>query len=145
MAPVPQDPEAFAKLLRAPPPPGSPYSLPIPGSEREGRSAIYRHWRFVDRPLLDTIDPKVLTAHDAFEVSSKKRPNARCLGTRQWNSAKKEFGNFEWLTYGQTALRRKNLGAGLVELHKQAGITEEKYGIGLWCQNRAEWQISGRR
>jgi long-chain acyl-CoA synthetase len=38
--------------------------------------------------------------------------------------------------------RRKNLGAGLVHLHRQAGITGRNYGIGLWCQNRPEWQVT---
>lgn len=143
MAPTyPQDPEALVKAIKTPPPPGSPYSLPIPGSEREGRSAIYRHWRFVNSPLLETLDPKILTAHDAFEASVKKRPNARCLGTRHWNPADKTFGNYEWQTYGDVATRRKNFGAGVVELHRKAGVTEEKFGVGLWCQNRAEWQIS---
>ena len=144
MAPVPRDPAAYAAALKAPPPPGSPYSLPIPGSEREGRSAVYRHWRFVDSPLLQTIDPDVLTAHDSFEASVKRRPNARCLGSRPWDPVTKTFGKYEWISYGETAQRRKNFGAGLVELHKKAGITEEKYGVGLWCQNRPEWQISGK-
>jgi len=38
--------------------------------------------------------------------------------------------------------RRKNFGAGLVHLHRQAGITGSNYGIGLWCQNRPEWQVT---
>lgn len=142
MAPI-LDAEALANQLRAPPPPGSPYSLPIPGSETEGRSAIYRHWRFVDKPLLKTLDPKILTAHEQFENSVKKRPNNRCLGTRAWDPATKTHGGYTFLTYGEVATRRKNFGAGLVELHKKVGVTAEKYGIGLWCQNRAEWQISG--
>lgn len=104
---------------------------------------MYRHWRFIDGPLLQTLDPEVLTAHDAFEAAVKKRPSARCLGTRHYNPATKEFGKYEWITYGETATRRKNFGAGLVELHKKAGVTEDRqYGVGLWCQNRAEWQIT---
>ncbi|KAE8449721.1 hypothetical protein EG329_007496 [Mollisiaceae sp. DMI_Dod_QoI] len=144
MAPIqyPTDPDALVKALRVPPPPGSPYSLPIPGSEKEGRTAVYRHWRFIDSPLLATLDPKVLTAHDAFEASVKRRPNARCLGSRPWDPATKTFGKYEWMTYAETASRRKNFGAGVVELHKKVGVTEEKYGVGLWCQNRPEWQIS---
>jgi long-chain acyl-CoA synthetase len=144
MSKYPRDPEALVKALKAPPPPGSPYSLPIPGSEKEGRTAVYRHWRFVDSPLLQTIDPKIFTAHDSFESAVKKRPNARCLGSRPWDPVTKTFGKYEWITYAETALRRKNFGAGIVELHKKAGVTEEKYGIGLWCQNRPEWQISGK-
>jgi long-chain acyl-CoA synthetase len=143
MAPITQDPDAYVKTLKTPPPPGSPYSLPIPGSAREDRSAVYRHWRFVDTPLLQTYNPEVLTAHDFFEASAKKRPNARCLGTRPWDPVTKTYGKYEWMTYAETALRRKNFGAGIVELHKKVGVTAEKYGVGLWCQNRAEWQISG--
>jgi long-chain acyl-CoA synthetase len=145
MASTRQDPDAYAAALHVPPPPGSPYSVPIPGSEREGRSAVYRHWRFPEGPLLQTLDPEILTAHDAFESSVKKRPNARCLGYRPYNPDTKEFGKYEWITYAETAMRRKNFGVGLVELHKKAGVAEDKqYGVGLWCQNRAEWQITGR-
>lgn len=44
-----------------PPPKGQPYSVPIPGSEAPGRTAVYRHWRFKDQPLLETLDPAVHT------------------------------------------------------------------------------------
>jgi len=143
MAPTYQDPAAWVTAMKAPPPPGSPYSLPLPGSQREGRTPIYRHWRWVNKELPSSIDAQILTAHDAFEASLKKRPNARCLGSRAYDPTTKTFGKYEWMTYGQTAERRKNFGAGLVELHKKAGVTEEKYGVGLWCQNRPEWQITG--
>lgn len=145
MAPIrQQDPDEYAKAMHGAPPSGSPYSLPVPGSQREGRSAVYRHWRFVDGPLLQTIDPDCQTAHDFFEKSVAKRPNARCLGSRPWDPVTKSWGKYEWITYGETAERRKNFGAGIVELHKKAGVTEDKYGVGLWCQNRPEWQISGQ-
>jgi long-chain acyl-CoA synthetase len=44
--------------IRAPPPPGKPYSVALAGSKVEGRTPVYRHWRFTDG-LLDTLDPKV--------------------------------------------------------------------------------------
>jgi long-chain acyl-CoA synthetase len=144
MAPVPQDAKAYVALLQQPPPVGAPYSLPIPGSELEGRSAIYRHWRFVDGPLGNTVDPNVTTAHEMFESSAKRVPNARCLGSRPWDSVSKTFGKYEWITYAQVAERRRNFGVGLVEVHKQLGVTQDKYGVGLWCQNRPEWQIAGK-
>ena len=40
--------------------------------------------------------------------------------------------------------RRANLGAGIVEANRQVGVTQRKYGVGLWCQNRPEWQLTGR-
>jgi hypothetical protein len=43
-----------------PPPIGQPHSVALPGSKKEGRSAVYRHWRFQDE-LLKTLDPAVRT------------------------------------------------------------------------------------
>ncbi|GKT51919.1 long chain acyl-CoA synthetase 7, peroxisomal [Colletotrichum spaethianum] len=142
MAPT-KDTAAYIQELATPPPPGSPYGVPIPGSEKEGRSAIYRHWRFRDGPLLSTFDPAVQTVHDLFEESAKKRPNSRCLGHRAWNPATKDWDNkYTWATYAEVAERRKNFGAGLVEIHQKIGITSDHYGVGLWSQNRPEWHIT---
>ncbi len=56
-----------AKELIVPPPPGSPYSVPLLGSDQKDRTPIYRHWRMVDSALIDTLDPHVLTNHEMFE------------------------------------------------------------------------------
>lgn len=144
MASTPRTVVQFVEELNVPPPPGSPYSVFQPGTESEGRTAVLRHWRFRDGPLLRTIDPEIHTAHELFAATAKRQPNARCLGHRPWDPVKKEFGRYEWITYGETARRRQNIGAGIVELHKSIGVTAEKYGVGLWCQNRPEWQITGK-
>jgi long-chain acyl-CoA synthetase len=136
------DSEELCRWLEVPPK-DTPYSLPIVGSEKEGRTAVYRHWYFKDRPLMKTLDPTILTAHDIFEAALKRVPHARCLGHRPWDPITKTYGKYQWMSYAETALRRKNFGAGIVELHKKAGVTEDKYGVGLWCQNRPEWQITG--
>jgi len=47
------------------------------------------------------------------------------------------------MDYGTVAERRKNYGAGLKQLHEKHGVTDSKFGIGLWCQNRPEWQLTG--
>lgn len=140
--PSTQDASALIAKLAAPPPPGSPYGVPLPGSEREGRSAVYRHHKCKDN-LVSTFQPNVQTFHDLFEGALRKYPNNKCLGTRPWNPATGTWDNkYEWITYAQVAERRKNLGAGIVELHKKLGVTTDKYGVGLWTQNRAEWQIT---
>ncbi|KAK3343787.1 hypothetical protein B0T25DRAFT_307534 [Lasiosphaeria hispida] len=143
MAPTKQDTASYIKTLAAPPPVGSPYALPIPGTGRPNRTPIYRHWRFQSGPLLETYDPTQQTIHDLFEASVARVPNTRCLGWRPWNPATKTWEpKYVWMTYGEVAERRKNFGAGIVEVHKQVGITEDKYGVGLWAQNRPEWQIT---
>ncbi|KAF2397102.1 acetyl-CoA synthetase-like protein [Trichodelitschia bisporula] len=129
-----------AAELQPPPTPGSPYSVTVPGSKREGRTEVYRHWRFRDG-LLETLDPAIQTAHDFFEQTSTTAPKKNCLGVRPWNPATQSFGDYVWEDYGTVALRRRNLGVGLVKLHSAAGIGG-RFGVGLWCQNRPEWQIT---
>ena len=55
----------------------------------------------------------------------------------------KTFGKYQWLTYSDVQKRRANFGAGIVAVNRDAGITDQKFGVGLWCQNRPEWQITG--
>ncbi|KAL2117050.1 hypothetical protein VTJ04DRAFT_9218 [Mycothermus thermophilus] len=144
MAPSKQDTKAYIKTLATPPPPGVPYAVPIPGTERPNRTPIYRHWRMQNGPLLETFDPAHKTVHDLMEYAIEKYSRNRCLGWRPWNPVTKSFEpRYVWMTYAEVAERRKNLGAGIVELHKEVGVDENaKYGVGLWSQNRPEWQIT---
>ncbi len=140
----PSEVAAAIARISPPPPPGAPFGLPVPNTATPNRTAAYRHWRFRDTPLLETLESDVHTLHDAFEVSLKNVPKKNFLGWRPWNATTKTYEDkYVWMTYAEVAERRKNLGAGLVELHKQAGITADKYAVGIWCQNRPEWQIAG--
>lgn len=140
-----KDVEAYIKKLSTPPAPGALHGVSLPGTERPGRSPIYRHHKIGDGALLTTFYPEVQSVHDLFEAAVKKRPSKRFLGTRHWNAATQSWQDqYEWETYGEVAERRKNLGAGIVEIHKAVGHGADKYGVGLWSQNRAEWQITGR-
>jgi len=47
-----------AHELHVAPPLGQKHSVPLPGSEQPGRTAVYRHWKCTTQ-LLDTLDPKV--------------------------------------------------------------------------------------
>lgn len=130
-----------AEPFRNPPPKGQPYSVALAGSEKPDRSKVYRHFLCKDG-LLETLDPNVRTAHDMFESSAQHAPHQPCLGKRPFDSVKQVWGPYEWQDYGTVQKRRANFGVGLVELHKKAGVVDTKYGIGLWCQNRPEWQIT---
>lgn len=135
---------AYIKDIAAPPPPGSPYAVPIPGTEREGRTPIYRHWRFQDN-LLATYSPETRTFYDIFELAAKHYPNNKCLGARNWDPATKSWDSkYVWQTYAEVATRAKNFGSGVFELHRRIGVPPGNYGVGLWSQNRPEWQIAGR-
>lgn len=49
---------ARAAELNQEPPKGKPYSVPVPGTKKDGRSPIYRAWNTPDE-LVKTLDPKV--------------------------------------------------------------------------------------
>ena len=72
-----------------------------------------------------------------------RQPKSNCFGYRPWDPIKKEFAPYKWITYEEVAKRRANLGAGIREIGKRAGVTDHQYGVGLWSQNRPEWQITG--
>ncbi|KAK4913752.1 medium-chain fatty acid-CoA ligase faa2, partial [Elasticomyces elasticus] len=126
--------------LRGPPPKGAPHSSKVPASEKPGRSAIYRHWRFPDGPQ-ETLDPVVQTGFDMFELSANRLPHSPAYGYRPYDSAKKEWAAYEWIDYETVQKRRTNAGRGLVEIYQREGIPARGKGVGLWCQNRVEWQI----
>ena len=129
-----------AREYSKPPPKGHPYSTAVNSTAVEGRSKVYRHWRCRDGPLVN-IDIQIQTVHDLFESTAKRQPHAPCLGHRPWNSTRSAFGPYEWIDYETVQQRKNALGAGLIELHTREGIAGANYGIGLWCQNRPEWQI----
>jgi long-chain acyl-CoA synthetase len=79
-----------------------------------------------------------------FETTAIRQPKAPCLGWRPFDPVTKTFGPYQWIDYGTVQRRRAEFGAGLVELHNKHHCARPgQYGIGLWCQNRPEWQITG--
>lgn len=133
---------AKAEELKQEPPKGTAYSVAIPGTEQPGRSRVYRAWN-TQKELLKTLDPQVVTAHDMFESTANRQPKNHCLGWRPFNPTTNSFDPYQWLTYETVQKRRADFGAGLVELHQKHNCHRPgQYGIGLWCQNRPEWQIT---
>ena len=79
-----------------------------------------------------------------FEVAAQRHAALPCLGTRTYDPVTKKYGKFEYMDYQTVNKRRAAFGAGLVELHVKHEIhSPGQYGVGLWCQNRPEWQITG--
>lgn len=133
---------ALALEFAKQPPKGKTGSVAIPGSEKTGRTKVYRHWKIGSGELLKSLDPEVRTGHDLFETVARRQPKKPCLGRRPWNPLTKTFGSYQWMDYQTAQKRRADLGVGLVELHRQIGIDGAGYGIGLWCPNRPEWQLT---
>ncbi|KAL2817226.1 hypothetical protein BDW59DRAFT_152819 [Aspergillus cavernicola] len=139
-----QEPVHFTRAaeLNQEPPKGAPYSVPIPGTKKDGRSPIYRAWN-TQEELVRTLDPDVTTAHEMFESTANRLPKSHCLGWRPYNLVTKNYGEYQWIDYATVQKRRANFGSGLVELHNKHNCARPgQYGVGLWCQNRPEWQIT---
>ncbi|GBF61238.1 long chain acyl-CoA synthetase [Trichophyton mentagrophytes] len=133
--------QATAAQYSQKPPKGTPESVPLPNSELPGRSKVYRHWKVGSKELPKTIDPKVRTGHDMFESAASLYPKRPCLGYRPWIPATKSYGPYVWMDYQTVQKRRAAIGVGLAELHERIGVQGRNYGVGLWCQNRPEWQL----
>jgi long-chain acyl-CoA synthetase len=98
----------------------------------------YSRIRVRSRILLPGRSPLGLT----FGLANRQ-PARKALGHRPYDPITKTFGPYQWLDYQTVQRRKADFGIGLVELHEKAGITGSGYGVGLWCQNRPEWQITG--
>ncbi|KAL5332707.1 hypothetical protein BJX70DRAFT_392777 [Aspergillus crustosus] len=139
-----QDPIHLTRAaeLNQEPPKGKSYAVSIPGTQKDGRSPIYRSWH-TQKDLIHTLDTNVTTAHDMFETTANRVPKADCLGWRPYDSVTKAWGEYQWIDYSTVQKRRGAFGAGLVELHLKHNCARPgQYGVGLWCQNRPEWQIT---
>jgi long-chain acyl-CoA synthetase len=109
-------------------------ALAVPGTEKDGYSAIYRN----------AINPDVKTSetvYDIFHVGREKSANKPCLGHRPWDSAVGDFKKeFSWLTYAEVEELRTAVGSGLSQLVKEGkvgeNVGESDWTIGIWCQNR---------
>lgn len=75
---------------------------------------------------------------DVFRHGAKLAPNGNCLG-----SYNKQTGQYSWQTYQKVLERIENCATGLAHLVKQHQLmsSNEKLFIGLWSQNRPEFQI----
>ncbi|KAJ5263692.1 hypothetical protein N7478_011297 [Penicillium angulare] len=133
---------AKADDLKKAPPKGQAWSVPIPGTEQPGRSRVYRAWN-AQKQMITTLDPQVQTAHDIFESTANRIPKNHFLGWRPYNTTTKTYEQYQWMTYETVQKRRAAFGAGLVELHQKHDCHRPgQYGIGIWSQNRPEWQIT---
>lgn len=138
--------EALIDELGGLPPAGQPHGVALPGTERPNRSAVYRHWKTVNRPLVETLDPAVRSLHDLFESAVQQFAKKPCLGSRRWLAETGTWDNaFTWSTFAEIAERRKNFGAGIVELHNRMNYSKQtQYPIALWAPNMPDWQVVGK-
>ncbi|KAF9175177.1 hypothetical protein BGX20_007746 [Mortierella sp. AD010] len=72
-------------------------------------------------------------------------PNGPFLGTRQYDPVTKTFGGYAWQTYTEVSDRITRFGSGMVKIHQdvhQLAEPAQRWTVGIWGINRAEWTIS---
>lgn len=78
-----------------------------------------------------------------FATSARRYPKNKCFGWRERNPATNTWGPYLWMDYATVEQRRINFGAGILNVLQKHGETRvEKFGLGVWSQNRPEWQIT---
>jgi long-chain acyl-CoA synthetase len=86
---------------------------------------------------------------ESFSQAVSRFPQRPCLGHRQITlnpqTGIETAGPYIWQSYQQIDERRKSLGAGLLQLHKQVTGSKSVRGgwnLGIYSKNRPEWIIA---
>ncbi|EGN96081.1 hypothetical protein SERLA73DRAFT_76081 [Serpula lacrymans var. lacrymans S7.3] len=117
-------------------------SIPVPGTKKAGQTAHYRNAIY---GLLDHDIPNAFkTLPEIFDNGYLLGKGARFLGHRPVISTSPlKFGDYVWQTYPQVDVRRRRIGSALETLFKNGvlgGGSDGLQTVGIWSQNRPEWQ-----
>ncbi|KAF9228645.1 long-chain-fatty-acid-CoA ligase [Gyrodon lividus] len=116
-------------------------SVAVPGTKRPGQTAHYRNAFY---GLIDVNTPGILkTLPDIFDNGYNINPDDRLLGHRPVISTQPlKFGPYVWQTYRQVDVRRRRIGSSLHSLFQSGELkAEDMETVGIWSQNRPEWQL----
>lgn len=117
-------------------------SVEVPGTRRPGQTAHYRSTLW--EPLNASTPGVLLTIDAVFLTGLKVGRHRPLLGHRPLISQNpvKYANHYVWLTFGQVDDRRRYIGSALDHLFKAGEIGGGEYRtVGLWSQNRPEWQL----
>lgn len=124
------------------------YAVPVPGTEEDGYTPIYRSPKHADRLLSyqDTFDGKIATGWDIFQNGLKLDPEGPCFGKRE----KKEdgtLGEYSFMSYREVESLVQRFGSGLLKLGAVDKVTVDAPGpvdammLGVYGTNSLEWLI----
>ncbi|KAK2467033.1 hypothetical protein APHAL10511_001291 [Amanita phalloides] len=126
-------------------PPVLPYdkqAIPVPGTKRPGQTAHYRNAIF--GLLTEDTPNSYRTLDEVFEDGLKIGRHRPFLGHRPLVSKHplRFDKKYVWQTYGEVDDRRRYIGSALHPMFADGVIGGGDYDtVGIWSQNRPEWQI----
>ncbi|KAG7086620.1 hypothetical protein E1B28_002563 [Marasmius oreades] len=117
-------------------------SVEVPGTKKPGQTGHYRNaiWGLVSKDAPLTFS----TVTEIFENGLTVGRNQPMLGHRPQISANPlKFANhFVWESWGSVDDRRRAIGSALYSLFKNGDLGGGEYEtVGIWSQNRPEWQM----
>jgi long-chain acyl-CoA synthetase len=116
-------------------------SVVVPGTKKPGQTGHYRNGAF---GLIDSQTPNGLsTLTDIFQSGLERSRNKPFLGRRSVVSSKPlTYGSYVWETYGEVDIRRRHVGSALFQMFGKGQLGGgEMETVGIWSQNRPEWQV----
>lgn len=115
-----------------------PVCVPIPGTQTEDHSVVYRNKHvFVENggSFIETFrsQPDSRTLPEILKLSSVKYADEPCVGEREV-LGKEEWGNYKFLTFKEFYEQAINFGKGLLELGLEKGDR-----VGIYSNNSIYW------
>ena len=87
------------------------------------------------------------TQIDCIEYYKEKRPNSKCLGTREYNSKTKKYGNYIWKSWSEIYDLSKFFLYGITKLNLCPEIlvydndNQKMRFMGIYSRTKEEWMI----
>ncbi|GIX61886.1 long-chain-fatty-acid-CoA ligase [Babesia caballi] len=124
------------------------YSLPVPGTEEEGYTAVHRSPKHMDKLLSykDMNDGKITTEWEVFQRGLSLSPDGPCFGSRVLKSDG-TLGEFTFKTYREVEAIVQKFGSGLLTVDGVKTVevlTPEPVDsrmLGIYTINCVEWLV----
>lgn len=121
------------------------HSDPVPGTETEEFSPIFRNGYLKGGEPVGYLHDSLLTFYDFFEQSVKLFGKNKSIGHREFNPKTGKFNEYySWDTYDQLAANRTKFGSAMMHLvEKYAPDADlENFVLTLFSANKPEWIVA---
>lgn len=120
-------------------------AAPVPGSQKDGYSPIYRSTLSPDR-LISCFDRKLATIYDHFRFSVRRWPTHDCLGYRPYDeSTGRYLDYYHFLSFEEVEVKSRHIGSGLLSLvnvKRRKPLNSNDFIVAILSHNRYEWMLT---
>lgn len=119
-------------------------AAPVPGSQNDGYSPIYRNTLSPDR-LLSCFDRRLATIYEHFLFSVRRWPNHDCLGFRPYDEETGKFLDYyQFWSFEEVERKSRRIGAGilsLVNVKRRKSLGCNDFIVAILSHNKPEWML----